>query len=48
MREPYEERTATFYDQIGGHATFQRLMTAFYAGIADDPLIRPIDFAPVS
>jgi hemoglobin len=42
MREPYEERTATFYDQVGGHATFDRLMRAFYAGIADDDLIRPM------
>jgi hemoglobin len=42
MREPYEERTATFYDQVGGHETFDRLMRAFYASIADDDLIRPM------
>ena len=33
---------ATFFDAIGGHATFQRLIDAFYARVADDPVLRPI------
>ena len=33
---------ATFYDAVGGHATFQRLIDAFYARVAEDPLLRPI------
>ena len=33
---------ATFYDAVGGHATFQRLIDAFYERVAEDPLLRPI------
>jgi hemoglobin len=33
---------ATFYDAIGGHATFDRLVSTFYARVADDPVLRPI------
>jgi truncated hemoglobin YjbI len=42
MREPYEPRDATFYEQVGGHETFERLIAAFYAGIAEDGTIRPM------
>jgi hemoglobin len=31
-----------FYDSVGGEETFTRLVTAFYAGVADDPLLRPL------
>lgn len=31
-----------FYDQVGGHETFQRLVDAFYRGVADDPVLRPM------
>ncbi|WP_166983777.1 globin [Paramicrobacterium fandaimingii] len=27
----------TFYDQIGGHDTFQKLVHEFYRGVASDP-----------
>ena len=41
---------ATFYDQVGGHATFQLLVQRFYQGVADDPVLRPLypeaDLAP--
>jgi hemoglobin len=33
---------ATFYDAVGGHATFQRLIAAFYSRVATDPVLRPI------
>jgi hemoglobin len=33
---------ATFFDAVGGHPTFQRLIDAFYARVANDPVLRPI------
>lgn len=32
----------TFYSQIGGHDTFVRLVDAFYLGVADDEVLRPM------
>lgn len=32
----------SFFDQIGGHETFQRLVDAFYDGVAGDPVLRPM------
>jgi hemoglobin len=32
----------TFYQQIGGHETFARLIDRFYQGVADDPVLRPM------
>lgn len=32
----------SFYDAIGGHATFMRLVDRFYEGVAADPLLRPM------
>jgi hemoglobin len=44
------EGAATFYDQVGGHETFVRLVDRFYAGVAQDELLRPMypeaDLAP--
>lgn len=34
--------TQTFYEAIGGEPTFRRLVDEFYAGVATDPLLRPI------
>jgi hemoglobin len=34
--------STSFYDQIGGHETFQRLAEAFYEGVKDDPVLRPM------
>ena len=39
MSEPVQP---SFYDAVGGEETFTRLVTAFYAGVADDPLLRPL------
>jgi hemoglobin len=32
----------TFYEEVGGEETFRRLVDAFYAGVADDPVLRPM------
>ncbi|MDQ1607469.1 MAG: hemoglobin [Microbacteriaceae bacterium] len=32
----------SFFEQIGGHETFLRLVTEFYRGVADDPVLRPM------
>jgi hemoglobin len=32
----------TFYDAVGGEETFRRLVARFYAGVRQDPLLRPI------
>jgi hemoglobin len=34
--------TETFYDAVGGEETFRRLVALFYAGVAEDPLLRPL------
>lgn len=37
---PAEQQS--FYEAVGGHATFVRLVDAFYEGVAQDPLLRPM------
>lgn len=32
----------SFYDEIGGHDTFVRLVEVFYRGVADDEVLRPM------
>jgi hemoglobin len=32
----------SFYDEIGGEPTFRKLVEQFYAGVADDPVLRPL------
>ena len=32
----------TFYEAVGGEATFRKLVDAFYAGVATDPVLRPL------
>jgi hemoglobin len=32
----------TFYDEIGGHATFTRLVARFYQGVRTDPVLVPL------
>ncbi len=32
----------SFYAAVGGERTFRRLVNTFYAGVADDPLLRPM------
>jgi hemoglobin len=33
---------ATFFDAVGGHETFQRLISAFYARVPTDAVLRPL------
>jgi hemoglobin len=40
VSEPEPE--PTFYAEIGGHATFERLVARFYAEVAADPQLRPM------
>ena len=35
-------RPDTFYAAVGGEETFRRLVAAFYAGVAEDPVLRPL------
>jgi hemoglobin len=35
-------RTLTIYEAAGGEQTFTRLIDRFYAGVAADPLLRPL------
>ncbi|CAN5841611.1 globin [soil metagenome] len=43
-------RQQTFYEAIGGADTIRRIVHRFYAGVADDPVLRPLypeaDLAP--
>ncbi len=32
----------SFYDAVGGHATFERLVARFYEGVAGDEVLRPM------
>jgi hemoglobin len=32
----------TFYDEVGGHETFLRLVSRFYAGVRQDPVLAPM------
>jgi hemoglobin len=32
----------TFYEAVGGADTFRRLVAAFYAGVAEDAVLRPL------
>jgi hemoglobin len=33
---------ASFYESVGGEETFRRLVSRFYAGVAQDPVLRPL------
>lgn len=37
-----DDAATSFYEQIGGHATFVRLVDVFYAGVAADEVLRPM------
>src|SRR5690606_16225287 len=39
---PTQEPGQSFYDAIGGHQTFDTIVRAFYAGVAEDPVLRPM------
>jgi hemoglobin len=35
-------QASTFFDEIGGLDTFRRIVGKFYAGVAADPVLRPM------
>lgn len=37
-----EQTPVSFYDQVGGHETFTRLVDVFYDGVADDAVLAPM------
>ncbi len=39
---PSAEAVPTAYELMGGHATFEALVTRFYEGVAADPILRPM------
>jgi hemoglobin len=32
----------TFYDEVGGYATFERIVEVFYREVAQDPVLKPM------
>lgn len=42
MSLPDNLPSPSFYDQVGGHATFARLVHEFYRGVAGDPVLKPM------
>ncbi len=36
------EQTGTFYERVGGHETFARMVAVFYEGVAKDPPLRAL------
>ena len=38
--QPTQETVPTFYERVGGHETFRRLVHEFYLGVAGDPPLR--------
>lgn len=39
---PEGDPQTTFYEAVGGHATFVALVDRFYEGVVADPLLRPM------
>ncbi|MGA8979748.1 MAG: globin [Pedococcus sp.] len=35
-------RFGSFFDEVGGHETFRKLVHEFYRGVADDPALRAL------
>src|SRR5690606_12439408 len=32
----------SFYEEVGGYATFERIVDVFYRGVAEDPVLKPM------
>lgn len=39
---PTMGEASTFYDEIGGRATIERIVAVFYEGVATDEVLRPL------
>ena len=37
-----QPQSPSFFDAVGGEPTFRKLVDEFYAGVADDPMLRPL------
>lgn len=52
MSEQATPGSVSFYEAVGGHETFRRLVDRFYAGVADDPVLAQMypeeDLAPAA
>lgn len=42
LADMFAQPGETFYEQVGGHDTFVRLVHAFYEGVATDPTLRAL------
>lgn len=42
MSQDQAEQQQTFYDAIGGYDTIAAIVAAFYEGVAEDPVLRPM------
>jgi hemoglobin len=42
VARPSMEAVTSLYDAVGGEPVFRRLVADFYAGVADDPVLRPL------
>ena len=40
--QPSTDPGVTVYEAVGGTETFDRLVAAFYRGVAEDPILRPL------
>lgn len=39
---PTQSEGQSFYEAVGGHATFDGIVRAFYQGVSHDPVLRPM------
>ena len=39
---PTQAEGQSFFEAVGGHATFEAIVRAFYEGVAADPVLRPM------
>ncbi len=39
---PVADEGQSFFDAVGGHATFERIVSRFYEGVKSDDLLRPM------
>jgi hemoglobin len=39
---PPQEHGQSFFEAVGGHPTFERIVRRFYDGVAGDPVLRPM------
>ena len=39
---PTQDQGQSFFDAVGGHATFEAIVRRFYAGVAADPVLAPM------